>query len=111
MTTTEKPLSLADFTVTVDVEHSSGDRIVVWLDRDGEDRLCAQMQINQLLWMIDDPDMFRQAFAQRHLWADPYATPKDAPQFHPERVAVSRVPWWRRMFSTGRRSSSTAVGA
>jgi hypothetical protein len=71
-----EPTSLNDFTVTVDTKASGGDRLVLHLDREGEPTLHMQVAVAQLMWLLDDPAMFAEAYAHRANWADPYATPE-----------------------------------
>lgn len=68
-------VSLDDFTVTVDTAASGGDRLVLRLSRERQPTLHMQVHIQQLMWLIDDPDQFAAAYAQRERWVDPYAEP------------------------------------
>lgn len=59
---TSVDVSIHDFTVTVDTEESGGDKLVVHLDRAGQPRLTMACAASQLLWVIDDPEYFRNAY-------------------------------------------------
>lgn len=69
----ERPVSLADFVVTIDTKASGGDKLVLHLDRHGEKTLHMQAHITQFMWLIDDPEEFARAYAHRAHWVDPYA--------------------------------------
>lgn len=78
MTTTEqKPVTIHDFTVTVDTEASGGDKLVLRLAREGEPTLSMQAHVTQFMWLLDDPDQFAVAYAERANWVDPYAETAD----------------------------------
>lgn len=63
MTTTEtRPVTIHDFTVTVDTPSSGGDKLVLHLDRDGQPRLTIACSATQLLWIIDDPEHFTNGY-------------------------------------------------
>lgn len=76
------PVSLHDFTVTIDTRHSrSGEhgyhKLVLHLDREGEPTLHMQVDVQQFFWFLEDPDQFAQAYAARAHWVDPYNPPVD----------------------------------
>jgi hypothetical protein len=56
------PLSIRDFVVTVDTRASGGDKVVLHLDRDGQPRLTIACSSAQMLWVIDDPELFPNAY-------------------------------------------------
>jgi hypothetical protein len=56
------PVSIHDFTITVDTQESGGDKLVVRLDRAGQPTLHMACSATQLLWVIDDPDYFTNAY-------------------------------------------------
>lgn len=55
-------VSIHDFTVTVATRQSGGDKIVLHLDRDGQPRLTIACSSAQLLWLVDDPELFPNAY-------------------------------------------------
>jgi hypothetical protein len=59
MTTTEtRPVTIHDFTVTLDTQESGGDKLVLHLDRAGQPRLSIACGVAQLMWVIEDPEHF-----------------------------------------------------
>lgn len=57
------PVSIHDFTITVDTRASVGDKLVAHLDRDGQPTLVMECGAPQLLWVIQDPEMFATWYA------------------------------------------------
>lgn len=58
MTDDKTRLSIHDFVVTVDTRASGGDKIVLNLDREGQPRLTIACSASQLLWIVDDSELF-----------------------------------------------------
>jgi hypothetical protein len=73
--TSTATVSIHDFVVTIDTEASGGDKLVLHLDREGEPTLHMQVHVKQFMWLLDDPDQFAGAYAQRSHWVDPYDAP------------------------------------
>jgi hypothetical protein len=63
MTTTEQPtLTIHDFTVTVDTKACDGDKVVLRLDRDGQQTLHVPCSSQQLVWLLNDPEYFSNGY-------------------------------------------------
>lgn len=63
MTTTEqRTATIHDFTVTVDTEASEGDKVVLRLDRAGQQTLHVPCSSQQLVWLLNDPEYFAQGY-------------------------------------------------
>lgn len=58
MTDDQTHLSIHDFVATVDTRASGGDKVVLHLDRDGQPRLTIACSASQLLWIVDDSELF-----------------------------------------------------
>lgn len=60
MTTTETRPVVTDFTWVPVPEQTGGDKVTFRLCRDGEPELLMTASVEQLVWVIDDPDYFAQ---------------------------------------------------